>query len=85
MSEKEILCEIEALPSRKAAANKSFAIFKHNPFEPRFRPHKIQRPSAKYGLATYAAWIVGKLRAAFFVEAHAVWSVDVGTHAIYRP
>jgi hypothetical protein len=25
------------------------------------------------------------LRAVFFVEGDTVWSVDIGTHAIYRP
>ena len=37
-------------PDQKAAAKKAFAIFKQNPFDPRLRPHKIHRLSAKYGV-----------------------------------
>jgi hypothetical protein len=77
---------LHGLNSRqKAAARKAFAIFKRNPFDPRLRPHKIHRLSAEYGVTIYAVCIEGDLRAAFYVEGDTVWSVDVGTHAIYRP
>ena len=35
-------------PAQKAAARKAWAIFKENPFDPRPRPHKIHRLSARY-------------------------------------
>jgi mRNA-degrading endonuclease YafQ of YafQ-DinJ toxin-antitoxin module len=72
-------------PQQKAAARKAFAIFKQNPFDPRLRPHKIHRLSAEYGVTIHAICIEGDLRAVFYVEGDTVWSVDVGTHAIYRP
>jgi mRNA-degrading endonuclease YafQ of YafQ-DinJ toxin-antitoxin module len=71
-------------PHQKAAARKAFAIFKQNPFDPRLRPHKIHRLSAEYGVTIHAVCIEGDLRAVFYVEGDTVWSVDVGTHAIYR-
>ena len=70
---------------QKAAAKKAFAIFKQNPFDPRLRPHKIHRLSAEYGVTIYAVCIEGNLRAVFYLEGDIVWSVDVGTHAIYGP
>ena len=72
-------------PDQKAAAKKAFAIFKQNPFDPRLRPHKIHRLSAEYGVTIHAICIQGDLRGVFYVEGDTVWSVDVGTHAIYRP
>ena len=69
---------------QKAAARKAFAIFKQDPFDPRLRPHKIQRLSAEYRVTIYPVCIEGDLRAVFYVEGDTVWSVDVGTHAIYR-
>jgi len=68
---------------QKAAARKAFAVFKQNPFDPRLRPHKIHRLSAEFGVTIYAVCIEGNLRAVFYLEGDTVWSVDVGTHAIY--
>jgi mRNA-degrading endonuclease YafQ of YafQ-DinJ toxin-antitoxin module len=48
------------------------------------RPHKIHGLSAEYGVTIYSASIEGDLRVVFYVEGDAVWSVDIGTHAIYR-
>jgi len=70
---------------QKAAAKKAFVIFKQNPFDPRLRPHKIHRLSAEYGVTIHAVCIEGDLRVVFYVQGDTVWSVDVGTHAIYRP
>jgi len=72
-------------PRQKAAAKKAFVIFKQNPFDPRLRPHKIHRLSAEYGVTIHAVCIEGDLRVVFYVQGDTVWSVDVGTHAIYRP
>jgi mRNA-degrading endonuclease YafQ of YafQ-DinJ toxin-antitoxin module len=69
---------------QKSAAKKAYAIFKQNPFDPRLRPHKIHRLSAEYGVTIYAVCIEGDLRAVFYVDGDTVWSVDIGTHAIYR-
>ena len=62
----------------------AFKIFKENPFDPRLRPHKIHKLSALYGKTIHAVDIEANLRAAFYIEGNTVWSVDVGTHDIYR-
>ena len=65
-------------------AREAFVVFKQNPFDPRLRPHKIHKLSAAYGKTVHAIVIEGDLRATFYVEGNTVWSVDIGTHEIYR-
>jgi mRNA-degrading endonuclease YafQ of YafQ-DinJ toxin-antitoxin module len=73
------------LPSnQKECAKKAFAIFKNDPFDPRLRPHKIHKLSAAYGKTIYSVCLEGDLRAVFYIEKDVVWSVDIGSHAIYR-
>ena len=69
---------------RRSAAAAAFKIFKENPFDPRLRPHKIHKLSALYGKTIHAVDIEADLRAVFYIEGNIVWSVDVGTHGIYR-
>lgn len=71
-------------PNQRQAAAVAFAIFKQNPFDPRLRPHKIHKLSAAYGTTVHSVCIEGDLRAVFYIEGNTVWSVDIGTHAIYR-
>lgn len=71
-------------PTQKVAAKRAFAIFKQNPFDPQLKPHKIHRLSSEYGVTIHAVCIEGDLRAVFYVEGDTVWSVDIGSHAIYR-
>ena len=71
-------------PKQKQAAKAAFRIFKQNPFDPRLRTHKIHKLSAAHGKTVYAVWIESDLRAVFYLEGNTVWSVDIGTHAIYR-
>ena len=62
------------LPDRqKATVRQVWKIFKANPFDPRLGVHKI-----------HALTIETDLRAVFFVEGDTVFTVDIGTHAIYR-
>lgn len=70
--------------SRAAITAIAFGIFKVNPFDPRLRPHKIHKLSAAYGKTMHSVSIAGDLRAVFYIEGNTVWSVDIGTHAIYR-
>jgi hypothetical protein len=73
------------LPERQQASSMAaFKNFKANPFDPRLRAHKINSLSAYYGKTVYAAEIEGDLRAAFYVEGETVFTVDIGSHAIYR-
>jgi mRNA-degrading endonuclease YafQ of YafQ-DinJ toxin-antitoxin module len=69
---------------QRQTAKAAFEIFKQDPFDPRLRAHKIHKLSAIYGKTVYAVCIEGDLRAVFYVEGNTVWSVDIGSHAIYR-
>ncbi|MGA3172249.1 MAG: hypothetical protein ABSE62_14685 [Chthoniobacteraceae bacterium] len=69
---------------QKQAAKAAFKIFKKDPFDPRLRAHKIHKLSAAYGKTVHAVCIESDLRAVFYIEGDTVWSVDIGTHAIYR-
>ncbi len=69
---------------QQQAAWKAFQIFKQNPFDPRLRTHKIHRLSVHYRRTIYAVDIAADMRAAFYVEGETVWSVSIGTHAIYE-
>lgn len=69
---------------QKRSAKAAFLVFKEDPFDPRLRTHKIHKLSAAYGKTIYAVYLEADLRAVFYVEGGTVWSVDIGTHAIYR-
>ena len=71
-------------PDQQRAAREAFRIFKANPFDPRLRGHRIHRLSAYYKRTIYAVDIAADLRATFYVEGDTVWSVDIGTHDIYK-
>ena len=60
------------------------SIFKENPFDPRLRPHKIHKLSARYGRIIYAAEIEADLRVVFYIKENLVVTVDIGSHDIYR-
>lgn len=69
---------------QQESARKAWEIFKRDPFHPSLRPHKIHQLSSVYGRTIHAVVIEGDLRAVFYVESDIVWSVDIGSHAIYR-
>lgn len=69
---------------QKESTRRAWKIFQENPFDPRLRPHKICRLSARFNRTIYAADIEGDLRAVFYVEGDVVITVDVGSHDIYR-
>ena len=69
---------------QKESARRAWKIFKEDPFDPRLRPHKIQRLSAVYGRTIYAVDIEGDLRATFYLDGETVVSLIVGTHDIYK-
>ena len=71
-------------PRQQEAARKAWEKFKENPFHPSLRTHKIHQLSTVYGRTIHAVVIEGDLRAVFYVEGDEVWSVDIGSHAIYR-
>ena len=69
---------------QKAAARAAWELFERNPFDPRLRPHKIHRLTAEYGVTIHSICVEGDLRVIFLVEGSIIWSVDIGTHALYR-
>ena len=70
--------------AQRQAARQAFQVFRTNPFDARLRAHKIHKLSAYYNRTIYAVDIASDLRAAFYIEGNTVWTVDIGTHDIYR-
>jgi hypothetical protein len=70
--------------NQKASVRRAWRVFKANPFDPRLGVHKIHALSAKSGKTIHALVIEADLRVVFFVEGNTVFTVDIGTHAIYR-
>lgn len=71
-------------PSQKESVRAAWQIFKANPFDPRLRTHKIHKLTALYRRTIYAVVVEADLRVVFFVDGDTVWTVDVGTHDIYK-
>ncbi|MDA1278266.1 MAG: hypothetical protein O2960_30080 [Verrucomicrobia bacterium] len=71
-------------PEQKASVRRAWEIFKQNPFDPRLGTHKIHRLSAIYKRTVYAVNVEDDLRVVFIIEADAVWSLEVGTHDLYK-
>jgi mRNA-degrading endonuclease YafQ of YafQ-DinJ toxin-antitoxin module len=69
---------------QKESVRRAWLIFKQNPFDPRLRPHKIHSLSARYKKTIHSVAIEGDLRVVFYIEDDKVWTVDIGTHALYR-
>ena len=70
--------------SQKDSARRAWKIFKVNPFDPRLRPHKIHRLSARFGRTIHAVEIESDLRVVFYLDGDVVVTVDIGSHEIYR-
>jgi hypothetical protein len=70
---------------QKAAVRAAWLIFKIDPFDPRLGTHKIHQLTAAYGETIYAVRVAADLRVIFAIRGSTVWSLDVGTHAIYKP
>jgi mRNA-degrading endonuclease YafQ of YafQ-DinJ toxin-antitoxin module len=71
--------------AQQASAKAVWQIFRNDPFDPRLRAHKIHRLSAAAGRTVWAVEIEGDLRAVFTIEGNIVTTLDVGSHAIYKP
>ena len=69
---------------QQATAREAFKIFQTDPFDPRLRTHKIHSLSAYYKRTIYTTAIEGDLRAVFYVDGGTVFTVDIGSHDIYR-
>ena len=74
-----------ALPAaQKESVRATWRKFRLNPFDPSLDTHKIQSLSARAGTTVYAVVVEHDLRAVFHIIGDTVWTIDVGTHAIYR-
>ena len=71
-------------PAQKLSVRRAWLIFKANPFDPRLRAHKIHTLSMRYKRTIYSAVVEADVRVVFFIEGDTVWTVDIGTHALYR-
>jgi hypothetical protein len=73
------------LPShQKTSARQAWVIFKNDPFDSRLRTHRIYSLSALYKRTIYAVVIEGDLRSVFYLEGNTVFTVDIGSHDVYR-
>jgi hypothetical protein len=71
-------------PEQKESVRRVWATFKLDPFDTRLGTHKINNLSARFRKTIYSVVIETDLRAVFYVEGDTVWTVDIGTHAVYR-
>jgi hypothetical protein len=71
-------------PDQKDSVRKKWEIFKLDPFDPRLGTHRIKNLSSRFKKTIYSVVIEADLRALFYVEGDTVWTIDIGTHALYR-
>ncbi len=69
---------------QKRSVREKWEIFKKNPFDPALGSHKINRLTALHNTTVYAAKIEGNLRVVFKIIDDQVFTIDVGTHDIYK-
>ena len=66
------------------AARRAWQIFKQDPFDPRLGAHKIHSLSARAKETVYSAVVASDLRVVFVVRSNTVYTLDIGSHALYR-
>ncbi len=71
-------------PAQKESARRTWEVFKENPFDPRLRTHKIEALSARAKRTIWSASVEGDLRVIFYMDGDTVFTVDIGTHDIYK-
>jgi len=69
---------------QQAKAREVFKVFREDPFSPSLKVHKIARLSAAYGRTILAAEIEGDLRVVFYRDGSIIYTVDIGSHDIYK-
>ena len=70
--------------SQKESTRRIWQIFQVDPFDPRLRTHKIHGLSALYKRTICSVTVENDLRVVFFIEGETIFTVDIGTHDIYR-
>jgi len=71
-------------PMQQQAAKRAWQIFKLNPFDPRLGTHKIHALSARAKETVHAVVVAADLRVIFVLRGNTVYTLDIGTHALYR-
>ena len=71
-------------PGEKLSVRTAWEIFRVDPFDPRLKTHKIHALSGREGRTIWSASIESDLRVIFYIEGSVVFTVDIGSHAIYR-
>jgi len=71
-------------PAQQQAAKQAWQIFKRNPFDPRLGTHKIHALSARAKETVYAVVVAADLRVIFVLRGNIAYTLDIGTHALYR-
>lgn len=71
-------------PASKEAVRAAWRVFKLDPFAPGLGTHKIHGLSARSGTTVYSVVLAPDLRAVFHIIGDTVWTLDIGTHALYR-
>lgn len=74
----------ELSSEQKAAVREAWKVFKEDPFHPSLKSHKIHKLSAVAGETVYSAVIQSDLRVLFVLRGNLVYTLDVGTHDIYK-
>lgn len=71
-------------PDVKERIRDKWDIFKIDPFAPALRTHRINRLSSRYGRTVFSVVIDDDLRVVFCIEENTVFTIDIGTHDIYK-
>jgi mRNA-degrading endonuclease YafQ of YafQ-DinJ toxin-antitoxin module len=71
-------------PAQQHKAKEVFEVFQANPFHPSLKTHKIHHLSAYYGRTIYSVTVEANLRAVFFREGDVIYTVDIGSHDLYK-
>lgn len=69
---------------QKESTREAWQVFKLDPFDPRLRTPKIHSLTALYKRTIYSVTVESDLRVVFFIEGNTIFTVDIGTHDIYR-
>lgn len=71
-------------PAQQQAVKQAWQTFKRDPFDPRLGTHKIHALSARAKETVYAVVVAADLRVIFVLRGNTVYTLDAGTHALYR-
>jgi len=71
-------------PTQKESVRQKWLIFKTDPFDSRLGTHRIVKLSSEYKRTIYSVVIEADLRVIFYLDGDQVWTVDIGTHSVYR-